>query len=550
MSASATANTSASDEFGSSSNGTCSAQPHLAVRIVRGDASSSFFDTRQARVAAAASGRGVPRWSTYSAGQEDPLWYMMLVIEQRDKLRADAQEQRCAEALPLNEPSDPHSSLAELSTFPSLSIHPPPAPDSLVVTGDEPKLRVNAAELFELLRTMFDGVDDALIASVVASLDCLSVDLHQLNECVSTLVAITADDQTAAADPQPPLSRPTASVNGQLSDLDIAKRMATDPRYSPPRASVPRTVASSAAAPPPATGKRPARVKVELGKPVDRWAPQTAAESLVSPHLSARWSLDALYRAFPRLDRAVVDDCFAGHGANWQRTREQLQLLFPGEMVGGHVAPLPTVLKVQDRSRRPGEPPRPAVEDDGRDEGADGEGLISDAVLERELGAVLDNNSIPSSSSLASASTSSASTAAFHANRRAAYFRAATEAFMAGKGGLAREYARRGHEEGSMMVASAAHSALTVFREANRDVDCHRKVDLHGQRVREAVCILAFVIRRLQRRGAGELTLITGRGTNSAGGKSRLKPAVLSFCQRHGYKASQSNDAEVHVTWR
>ena len=527
--------------------------PHPPVRIALGNSAEFPFDTRHSRIAAAAAD-DPPQWTTYSASEEDPLYYLMIVREQQDKLRREAEEKRKAEVVEDEElPAE-----SPLDSFPSLTLQSrnPRSPHAAQ------KVTVNAAELLELLRTMFEGVDDALIHSVVASLDCLSVDLDQLNECVTTLTGIASDEQPGAeAEHGDDASEGGRSRenHGKLSDLDIAKQMAADPRFSPPRASIPRsllqppsTSSSSPSSPGARNGKpRASKVKVDLTKPVYRWAPPTPTDALVSPHLSAKWSLAALYKSFPRIDRPIIDDCFAGHGHHLQRTKEHLLSIFPDEMVGGDVAPLPTVLKVEERARRAGEPPLPRPKrDDAADEDADeGVGLIADAVLERDLGPVLDNHSIPfiSASSSSPMPSSSPST---HANRRAAYFRAATEAFLAGRGGLAREYARRGREEGEMMVESGVRDAVRVFREANRDVDCYKRVDLHGQRVAEALCIVDFVVRRLRRRGAGELVVVTGRGRNSVGGRSRLKPAVISYCQRRGFKYSQANDAEVKMSWR
>src|SRR6185437_5356114 len=100
-----------------------------------------------------------------------------------------------------------------------------------------------------------EGVDDDLIQSVVASLDSRSIDLHRLNECVTTLIAVTADEQSAegvgsdmAVDPgnlAPHFPSPSGHLNGHLSDLEIAKKMAADPNYSPPRSSRPLPVSPS-----------------------------------------------------------------------------------------------------------------------------------------------------------------------------------------------------------------------------------------------------------------------------------------------------------------
>ena len=536
---------------------------HPPVRISLANPATPFFHTRHSRTTAATAD-AAPRWTTYSASEEDPLYYLLMVREQQERLDREAEEKRRAEEVVdvQDSPVD-----CQLDGFPSLSLHPSDPQPSPV--GQ--KVTVNASELLELLRTMFEGVDEGLIHSVVASLDCLSVDLSQLNECVTTLTHIVSDDQPGAEVEVSEDAREDKARDSDdhLSDLEIARRMAVDPRFSPPRSTAPRsllppssTSSSSSSLPSSSPARdgsrsRASKVKMDLTKPVYRWAPPTPTDALLSPNLSAQWSLAALYKSFPRVDRAIVDDCFAGHGHHLQRAKEHLLSIFPDEMVGGDVAPLPSLLPVQDRARRAGEPPLPTrlkqANPHPDDADGDGVGLIPDAVLERELGPVLDNHSIPHlpyPSHFSSSIPSSSSSPATHANRRAAYFRAAAEAFLAGKGGLAREYARRGKEEGAMMVESGVKDAVRVFREANRDVDCHKRVDLHGQRVAEALCIVDFAVRRLRRRGVGDLVVVTGRGRNSVGGKSRLKPAVLSYCLRRGFKYSHVNDAEVKMSWR
>jgi len=466
------------------------------------------------------------------------MYYMLMVREARERILRESEEHRQAEELQRD--SQPLVE-EELDAFPALRIDHDAAGSTV---GDGEKVQVDAGELLQLLRAMFGSVREELILSVVSSLDVGSVNLAQLNECIDTLTAITAEAGSERQEAEQAASVHSSADSAQ-SDLDIAKRMATDPNYSPPHAIAPRTL------PPPnpsstatSTSSRRNRIKVDLSKPVHRWQPHTATDALVTPHLSSKWSIAALHSAFPRIDTALIDDMFASCGWQYETTKRALLDIFPGEMLRGEVGVLPAVLKVEERKRRPGEKERKVEDSLGVDgEAADEyEPLLDDAALERAIGPTLDNHSTH-------AATPPSLTSATHANRRAAYFRAAAAAFMAGKGGLAREYADRGREESRRMDETSAQHAVSVFVRANRDVDCHRSVDLHGLTVREAVWILHFVVQRLKRRGCYEVVAVTGRGRNSQGGKSRLRPAVEAYCERHRYKY-HATDSEIRVMWR
>ena len=480
-------------------------------------------------------------WSTYSAAEAEPLYYMLMVGEARERLLKETEERQQAEEL--QRQTEPEVE-EELDSFPALRIDSTTDASSSSsgssAGSDIDKVQVDAGELLQLLRAMFGSVREELVLSVVSSLDCQSINLPQLNECIDTLTAITAEQQPSGDGHESEAASSAQSAPAaELSDLEIAKRMAVDPHYSPHHAPMPRTL------PPPhsssgSASSRRHRVKLDLSKPVHSWTPLATSESLVSPHLSAKWSLAALHSAFPRVDSALVDDMFASCGWQYEATKRALLDMFPGELLRGEQTVLPAVLHVEDRKRRPGERERKADERPGGDDMAyEHEPLLSDAAFEREIGPVLDNHSIH-------AAQPPAATAATYANRRAVFFRAAAAAFMTGKGGLAKEYAERGREESRRMDETSALHAVSVFVRANRDVDCHRSVDLHGLTVREAVCILHFVVQRLRRRGVFEVAAVTGRGRNSMGGKSRLRPAVEAYCTRHRFKY-HATDAEVKI---
>ena len=506
-------------------------QPTQAISIVSGRSSSRLFTSLHQPVSLLPP---TDSWSTYSAAEQEPLYYMMMVGEARERLMQADDEQRQAEQLQEQTPPPVEE---ELDGFPALRIEQ--------TTGDavrdDEKVQVDAGELLQLLHAMFGNVREDLILSVVSSLDCQSINLPQLNKCIDTLAAIAAERDQADSEQreiEPDLSG-RRLAESDLSDIDIARRMANDPSYSPPRAAVPRTLAHSSASTPSSSSSSRSRhrIKVDLSKPVPRWQPLTSSESLVSPHLSAKWSIAALHTAFPRIDAALIDDMFASCGCQYVATKRTLLEMFPGEMIRGEQGVLPAVMAVQDRKRRPGERQRKDVSEQGDDGDNSQALLLDDAQLERAIGPVLDNHSIPATAVPQLAMST-------HAHRRAAFFRAAAAAFMSNKGHLAREYAQRGRDETGHMDDAIGQHAIAVFVRANRDIDCTRQIDLHGLTVREALCILDFVVRRLRRHGVFEVVAVTGRGTNSQGGKSRLRPAVEAYCSRHKYRF---NTAETEI---
>ncbi|KAF6753092.1 hypothetical protein DFP72DRAFT_903315 [Ephemerocybe angulata] len=100
-------------------------------------------------------------------------------------------------------------------------------------------------------------------------------------------------------------------------------------------------------------------------------------------------------------------------------------------------------------------------------------------------------------------------------------------------GDIAWYFAERAHEftEAARREQLNAARAMVLRKQAvSGEQDA---IDLHGTTVAEAEAIVLEVLEK--RRGAGQLRIVTGRGSHSVGGQSVLKPAVRKRLVAEGY---------------
>ncbi|KAG5187381.1 hypothetical protein JKP88DRAFT_243894 [Tribonema minus] len=96
--------------------------------------------------------------------------------------------------------------------------------------------------------------------------------------------------------------------------------------------------------------------------------------------------------------------------------------------------------------------------------------------------------------------------------------------------------------------AAVYNAALDIFESVNRQVNNPTLVDLHGLHADEAVTILQeFVLPVVG--VAGDIVIITGRGTRNRRGESVLRNTVTKFLQEQGvaFKFKPGNDGAVCV---
>lgn len=87
-----------------------------------------------------------------------------------------------------------------------------------------------------------------------------------------------------------------------------------------------------------------------------------------------------------------------------------------------------------------------------------------------------------------------------------------------------------------MEKANAAASKAYVA--TNNSSNNLQTLDLHGLQVKEAIAQTDARIAECKRKGLPNLTVIVGRGSHSAGGVSKLKPAITQLMNKHGFSVT------------
>jgi len=397
----------------------------------------------------------------------------------------------------------------------------------------------------------------------------------------------------------------------RMSDAEIAHRMSIDPSFQPEdgvrmRGGAQNTGGSTwgkgragSAASDVMTSTRGNKRIIKLDRSnVNSWSAHTPSSLQRAPDLSSSWKLAALERTFPTIEAEIISESFAAHQFNLERTREYLMEVF-GDGVAGvgggtakngssvaattqvHVEPVvqPWSQKSQHHSKVSTtstldaergiirgsnvEPMDGSVSCSNAQAAALAE--LSDEMLERELGPLLDGTGSSSSYSgmFAASSSNPRLQASIRSQRRAAYFTAAMGAFSRGHGSLAAEMAAKGCEEHQALSRAHAEATLEIFRANNQSAPAIARgcIDLHGLHVAEAIHLLRFILARINRprrhhaqssMPVHALSIITGVGYHTSGGvsKAKLGPAVVEWLRKKGYRYSNSGEGEVKVYLR
>lgn len=89
------------------------------------------------------------------------------------------------------------------------------------------------------------------------------------------------------------------------------------------------------------------------------------------------------------------------------------------------------------------------------------------------------------------------------------------------------------------------HRAADAIFEARNPPGVHGQIDLHGLHVAEAIERLPVA---LESTTASRVRVLTGSGHHTKGtGRARLRPAVRSWLERHGYVFEEVQDSNAHV---
>jgi len=312
-------------------------------------------------------------------------------------------------------------------------------------------------------------------------------------------------------------SVPFVAAAVQMTDAEIAARMAEDPTFDPNElanadASADALAAATRASLPPEPVQRNKRGHVVVNRAAtpNFWAnygsnnnnvraggraqaAQAAAASSaslasVAPDLGAQWRLQALRHAFPLVDSDLLEQTFVANQFSFERAKAHLCELFPGSLVDNtplaRPQPVHTPWAAQsqhhskiistsatDAARGVVTEERLAAEARAKQAHYDlpdgvyeASGHLSDEALEAALGPLLDGRGASAVSVDASSSEESLRALAdVHAARRRAYFGAAASAFSRGQGAVASQLASRGRAERSELQRAQSAAVLATI---------------------------------------------------------------------------------------
>ncbi|XP_028401375.1 uncharacterized protein LOC114524483 isoform X2 [Dendronephthya gigantea] len=127
-------------------------------------------------------------------------------------------------------------------------------------------------------------------------------------------------------------------------------------------------------------------------------------------------------------------------------------------------------------------------------------------------------------------------------------------AYSKKQGELAKVYADQARSHGEKNKEANRRAAEKILESRNNDLMHTNTLDLHELHVNEAIEVLENVLeeRRNERRSPNKRSLsyvevITGRGNRSRDGKPRIKPAVMDYLKRKGYRYEELNSGLYRV---
>ncbi|XP_029182710.2 NEDD4-binding protein 2-like isoform X1 [Acropora millepora] len=140
-----------------------------------------------------------------------------------------------------------------------------------------------------------------------------------------------------------------------------------------------------------------------------------------------------------------------------------------------------------------------------------------------------------------------------HHKQRDELFKKAALAFSNKQGDLAQVYAEQGRFHSQKVKEANERAAALILDQTNVGRD-ENTIDLHGLHVSEAIEALRNFLSEKSdptcspsKRGGKVISVITGRGNNSRGGKARIKPAILEYLKESNYRYSEPRPGLVNV---
>lgn len=278
------------------------------------------------------------------------------------------------------------------------------------------------------------------------------------------------------------------------------------------------------------------------------WRVKSDYEKLLTPDLSSHINLKKLQRCFPAVNPDTVQNIFIAMGNSYDLSLGGLQSLYPSLYIPPRQGD--DWVGVEDSKAD-------AERDDASSDGGNYLGYGYDTLFENALGPCLDNvhmnqMHLANLPQIADQSVyyDGRTAAATHIKRRNTFFRSANEAFLARQSSEGKEMMRRARIEATQAQNEQLKMMFQEFKLKNTSLDSRRVVDFHGMRVKEGVGLLSFILRRMKQsdNSVTHLVVIVGQGNHSEGGKSRLKPAIIKFCQEsQAYRCTTQGDGCLKI---
>ncbi|XP_052089601.1 uncharacterized protein LOC127726317 isoform X2 [Mytilus californianus] len=256
--------------------------------------------------------------------------------------------------------------------------------------------------------------------------------------------------------------------------------------------------------------------------------------------LSTRLKQQKLYYVFPGIDTTVLDDIFQANCFILEDTIKAVQ----GSLACNAGTPKTVMSKAAEENY---------------------EKHLIEAAKQQSLQEMLDSclHAVHVPKVIKDAKTVNASVdyeefrgeANLHYRLRHECFQKAQEAHRRGMRQVASFYSEQGHLHTQKIKDANMRASEQILSTRIDMLEKNSTLDLHGLHVDEAVAALEKILPNKQfelqsnpLRQKQYLIIVTGRGTHSRGGVSKLKPAVMNYLRRNEYRFSEIHEGALRVS--
>lgn len=255
--------------------------------------------------------------------------------------------------------------------------------------------------------------------------------------------------------------------------------------------------------------------------------------------MSTKLKQQKLFDQFPGIDQTVLDDIYQANCCNLEETVKAIQ----GSLAFNTATPKTVMSKEAEHNY---------------------EKHLIDAAKQQSLQEMLDSYlHVPITVPKIIRDAQSVSNVDYEEFRGEAnlHYRLRHECFQ-----KAQEYHRKGMKQVSSFYSQQGHVHTQKIKEANMRasekilssrnelLEKNSTLDLHGLHVDEAIAALERILPNkeyeLQNnsfKNRHYLIVVTGKGSHSRGGISKLKPAVMNYLRRNEYRFSEIHEGAIRV---